>query len=186
MFLYETLIEISKQYQTYVGCHGFEHTERVIDACIFLGKLLGANMDILIPAAILHDVGRGNENHAQHSANMSRKILNELNYPKVDEIIHAIEAHSFSSGKEAKTLESKILSDADKLDAMGAVGIYRAAQYGFEYKREMKEYLNHFHEKLLKLKDLFYTEEARELAEKRHDFMIKYLVQVDRELKGLS
>ena len=69
---------------------------------------------------------------------------------------------------------------------MGAVGIYRAAQYGFEHKREMKEYLNHFHEKLLKLKDLFYTEEARELAEKRHDFMIKYLVQVDRELKGLS
>jgi len=117
---------------------------------------------------------------------MARKILSELGYSKIDEIIHAIEAHSFSAGNKATSLEAKILSDADKLDALGATGIYRAAQYSVEHNRPMEDYIAHFHEKLLKLVDLLYTEEAKNLALKRHMFMEKYLVQLEKELKGLS
>jgi uncharacterized protein len=117
---------------------------------------------------------------------MARNILNDLGYSKVDEIVHAIDVHSFSAGGEAKTLEARILSDADKLDAMGAFGIYRAAQYGVEYERPHEEFINHFHEKLLKLKDLLYTDEAKKLAEQRHKFMLSYLEQIDKESKGLS
>jgi uncharacterized protein len=182
----EKLEEISKQLQKQIGCHGYEHTERVIETCKVLGAALTADMDVLMPAAILHDIDRGNDNHAHQSAIMAREILLDLGYTKVDEIVHAIDVHSFSAGGEAKTLEAQILSDADKLDAMGAFGIYRAAQYGVEHERPQSEFINHFHEKLLKLRGLLYTEEAKKLAEKRHDFMLKYLGQIDKESKGLS
>ncbi len=184
---YNELDRISRSQQEPYGCHGYEHTERVVELCKVIGKELGANRDVLIPAAILHDIGRPRDNHALHSAVQARNILkNNGLYSRVkDEIIHAIEAHSFSAGGEAKTLEAKILSDADKLDAMGAIGIYRAAQYGVEHSREFKDFIEHFHEKLLKLPDLLYTEKAREMAKKRHEFLLRYLEQVDMELKGL-
>ena len=183
--MHEKLERISKQFQKQVGCHGYEHTERVIEICMVLGEALNADMDVLIPAAILHDIGRGKDNHAHHSAIMAKEILLNLGYSKVDEIVHVIDVHSFSAGGEAKTLEARILSDADKLDAMGAFGIYRAAQYGVEHERPQEEFIDHFHEKLLKLKDLLYTEEAKKLAEQRHDFMLLYLEQIGKESKRL-
>ena len=114
------------------------------------------------------------------------RILEELDYPKRDEIVHIIDVHSFSMGGEVKTLEAKILSDADKLDAMGALGVYRAAQYIVENESSQEDFINHFQEKLLKLKDLLYTDEAKKLAEKRHKFMLIYLSQLENELKCLS
>ena len=142
--MHKKLVTISKQHQPYVGCHGYEHTERVIETCKTIGMTLGADLDVLLPAAILHDIGRGNDNHAAHGAEMARKILEENNYTKIDEIVHAINVHSFSAGGEAKTIEAKILSDADKLDAMGATGIYRAAQFGVEHNRPIEEFIEHF------------------------------------------
>ena len=184
--MHEKLIEISKQHQQYIGCHGYEHTERVIELCKVLGVALNADMDILIPAAILHDIGRPHDNHAHHGGIMAREILQEQGYSKIDEIVHAIEVHSFSAGGEAKTIEAQILSDADKLDAMGAIGVYRTAQYGIEHSCTLDEFIEHFHEKLLKLKDLLYTWEAKKLAENRHNYMLLYLDQLDKELKGLT
>ena len=184
--MHEKLIEISKKHQKQIGSHGYEHTERVIELCQVLGTKLDADMDILIPAAILHDIGRKHDNHAQLGAEIASEILQEQGYSKVDEIVHVIDVHSFSAGGEAKTLEAKILSDADKLDAMGAMGVYRSAQYSVEHERDQAEFINHFHEKLLKLKDLLYTDEAKILADKRHKFMLLYLDQLDKELKGLS
>lgn len=184
--MHEKLDEISRQHQKYIGSHGYEHTERVIELCKVLGEALGANMDVLIPAAILHDIGREHDNHAHQGALMAREILDEQGYSGVDEIVHAIMIHSFSVGGQAETLEAKILSDADKLDAMGAIGVYRVAQYGVEHECDLQESVAHFHEKLLKLKDLLYTEEAKKLAEKRHKYMLEYLEQLDKELKGLS
>jgi uncharacterized protein len=184
--LHEKLIEISKKHQRNTGCHGYEHTERVIQTCNLLGEELNADMDVLIPGAILHDIGRPKDQHAQYSAILARKILEKLGYTKIDEIVHVIEVHSYSEGGEAKTLEAKILSDADKLDAMGAIGIYRAAQYGVENNLPQKKFINHFKEKLLKLKDLIYIKETKKLADKRHRFMLNYLVQLDKEFKGLS
>ena len=184
---YEELDRVSRSRQEPYGCHGYEHTERVVDLCKVIGKELGANMDVLVPAAILHDIGRPLDNHASQSAIQAREILENNGLPPrvIDEIIHAIKVHSFSAGGGARTLEAKILSDADKLDAMGAIGVYRAAQYGVEHSREFKDFIEHFHEKLLKLPDLLFTEKAREMAGKRHKFLLKYLDQVDLELKGL-
>jgi uncharacterized protein len=182
--MHEKIVDISKRHQKYVGCHGYEHTERVIQTCKVIGEKLGADMDILIPAAILHDIGRGNDDHAKHGAQMARTILIEQGYLKIDEIVHAIEVHSFSAGGETKSLEAKILSDVDKLDAMGATGIYRAAQYGVEYNRPMEEFIAHFHEKLLTLRELLYTDEAKRIAEERHKFMQSYLEQLNKELAG--
>lgn len=184
--MHQKLVTISKKHQAYVGCHGYEHTERVIETCRAIGTTLNADLDVLIPAAILHDIGRGNSNHASHGAEMAQKILEENGYTKIDEIVHAINVHSFSAGGEAKTIEAKILSDADKLDAMGATGIYRAAQFGVEHNRPIEEFIEHFYEKLLTLKDLLYTNEAKKIAEQRHQYMLGYLEQLDKELKSLS
>ena len=168
------------------GCHGFEHTERVIGLCMVLGERLGADMSVLIPAAILHDVGRGDDNHAEKGAEKARLILTEHGVPenRVARIVEAIRVHSFSEGLEASSLEAQILSDADKLDAMGAVGVYRAAQYSGEHDRSQEDYIGHFHEKLLTLKGLLYTDEAKKLAENRHRFMESYLEKFMKELKA--
>jgi uncharacterized protein len=184
--LHTKLEEISRQHQQLIGSHGYEHTERVIELCRVLGEALGADMEILIPAAILHDIGRKQDNHAYRGALMARKILEKQGYTGIDKIVHAIEVHSFSVGGKAETLEAEILSDADKLDAMGAIGVYRVAQYGVEHECDLQESVEHFHEKLLKLKNLLYTDEAKKLAEKRHKYMLGYLEQLDKELKGLS
>jgi len=184
---YIELEDISRARQEPSGCHGYDHTERVINLCDVIGIEYNADMAVLIPAAILHDIGRPNGNHASHSAVQAREILmdNVWDLGIIESIVHAIEVHSFSAGGEALTLEAKILSDAAKLDAMGAVGAYRAAQYGVEHGRPIEDFIGHFHEKLLTLKDMLYTDMAKEMAAKRHDFMLSYLEQIGKELKGL-
>ncbi len=184
---YTELKDYSRARQESSGCHGYDHTERVIGLCEVIGINYNADMSVLIPAAILHDIGRPNDNHASISAKQARKILTDKVWDLaiVDGIVHAIEVHSFSAGGEALTLEARILSDADKLDAMGAVGAYRAAQYGVEHGRPIEDFIGHFHEKLLNLKDMLYTDMAKEMAAKRHDFMLSYLEQIGMELKGL-
>lgn len=184
--LLDRLMEASKRHQRMNGCHGFEHTERVIGLCMVLGERTGADMSVLIPAAILHDVGRGEDSHAEKGAEKARSILTEHDVPgdKMARIVEAVRVHSFSGGLEAASLEAQILSDADKLDAMGAVGVYRAAQYSGEHDRPIERYIGHFHEKLLTLKGLLYTDEAKRLAESRHRFMESYLEEFMKELKA--
>lgn len=184
---YTELEDISKARQEPSGCHGYDHTERVINLCKVIGIEYNADMAVLMPAAILHDIGRPNDNHASHSAVQAKTILMEKVWDLaiIEGVVHAIDVHSFSARGEAKTLEARILSDADKLDAMGAVGVYRAAQYGVENGRRIEDFIGHFHEKLLMLKDMLYTDMAKEMATKRHEFMLMYLEQIGKELKGL-
>jgi len=184
--LLDILMEASKRRQKLNGCHGFKHTERVVQLCSVLGDRLGADISVLIPAAILHDVGRGEDDHAEKGAEIARTILKENGVPphKIEKIVETIRVHSFSGGLEALNLEAQILSDADKLDAMGAIGVYRAGQYSGEHDRSLEDYVVHFHEKLLTLKDLLYTDEARKLAEDRHRFMESYLEEFMKELKA--
>jgi uncharacterized protein len=141
----------------------------------------------LIPAAILHDIGRPEVNHAEEGAILAREVLQRSGFSPVfiEKIVHIIEVHSFSVGGEAKTLEAKILSDSDKLDAMGGIGIYRVAQYSVEHNCDLDESIEHFYEKILNLPELLYTEKAKEMAEIRHEFLVRYLEQVDKEIKGL-
>lgn len=167
------------------GTHGFKHTERVYWACRHLGGRVGADLSVLLPAALLHDIGRGEADHALDSAETARRILESKGYEraKVEAVFEAISTHSFSSGRAPSSLEARILSDADKLDAMGALGVYRAAMFSMEHGRSVEEFVTHFQEKLLKLKEALFTDEARRLAKSRHRFMLHFLAQLERELK---
>ena len=144
----------------------------------------GADVRIVEKAAELHDIARDSENHALEGAKIAREILKKegLDHEFIEKVCHCIEAHSFSSGIEPKTLEAKVLSDADKLDAIGAIGVARAFMYSGEKGRSIEETLKHFEEKLLKLKDLLYTKTAKELAEERHEFLLRFYKQIIKEL----
>ena len=158
--------------------HGFSHTERVHELSIQIGKNLGANLFILRISALLHDVGRIRErnsslkeNHADLSAKMASQFLNTLNF-KISEkdklnIIHCIRAHSFSNNIVPKTLEAKILSDADKLDALGAIGLYRTIGFTIKKKGGIDQVIEHLENKILKLRDRLHLEKSREIADER-------------------
>ncbi len=96
--------------------------------------------------------------------------------------MHCIEAHSFSSGIPPRTLEAKIISDADKPDAIGAVGVARAFLFSGETGRTLEETLQHFENKLLTLKGQFYTETARMLATRRDRFLNQFYRELVQEL----
>ncbi len=163
--------------------HDDGHVKRVVALARYIAEREGADVEVVVKAAELHDIARGEENHALKGASIARKILP----PEIAEkVAHCIEAHSFSSGIEPKTLEAKVLSDADKIDAMGAVGIARAFLYSGEKGRGIEETLKHFEEKLLKLYDCLYTETAKEIARERHAFLKEFYERLKGELSSLS
>ncbi len=178
------LKKIVKEYTKTFGTHDFEHTLRVYETCSFIGSKQGADMSILLPAAILHDIGRAYPRHAYYGSKLAEAILLENNYTidKIEKICNAIETHSFSGKKIPNSLEGKILSDADKLDAMGAIGIYRTAIFNAMSHGNLETTIKHFNNKLLKLKDLLYTDTAQQLALSRHEFMEEFLNQIEIEL----
>uniref|UniRef100_A0A7J2TJC1 HD domain-containing protein n=1 Tax=Archaeoglobus fulgidus TaxID=2234 RepID=A0A7J2TJC1_ARCFL len=164
--------------------HDRDHVERVKRIARFLAEREGANVEIVLKAAELHDIARDCENHAIESARIAETILRQQGFDEefINSVKHAIEAHSFSGKIEPRTLEAKVLSDADKLDAIGAIGIARAFIFSGEKKRGIEETLRHFEEKLLKLKDQLYTETAKRIAEKRHSFLRDFYEEIKREL----
>ena len=190
------LIERTKEYARHFfereGTHGFSHVERVFNLCLHIGKEEEADLEVLALASLLHDVARPLESagrvedHAVEGARIARHFLRSIGYPeeKVKEVAHAIEAHRFSRGPEPETLEAKILSDADKLDAIGAIGVARVFMYSGEHGRSIEDSLAHFEEKILKLKDLMYTKTAKRLAEERHRFTVEFIERIRREMEG--
>ncbi len=174
------------------GTHGFSHVERVFNLCLHIGREEGADLEVLALAALLHDVARPLESagkvedHAVEGARIARRFLRGLGYPeeKVEAVAHAIEAHRFSRGPEPETLEARILSDADKLDAVGAIGIARVFMYSGEHGRGIEDSIKHFDEKILKLKDLMYTETAKRIAEERHRFTEEFVRRIRLEIEG--
>lgn len=190
--LIERTREFSRSFFEREGTHGFSHVERVFNLCLHIGKEEGADLEVLALASLLHDIARPLEDsgkvedHALESARIARRYLRSMGYPeeKVEAVAHAIEAHRFSRGPEPETLEAKILSDADKLDAIGAVGIARVFMYSGEHGRSIEDSLRHFEEKILKLKNLMYTETAKRLAEERDAFTIQFMERIRREIEG--
>ncbi|WP_297476443.1 HD domain-containing protein [Thermococcus sp.] len=190
------LIERTREYARHFfereGTHGFSHVERVFNLCIHIGKEEGADLEVLALASLLHDVARPLESagkvedHAAEGSRIARHFLRSLGYPeeKVEAVAHAIEAHRFSRGPEPETLEARILSDADKLDAIGAVGIARVFMYSGEHGRSIEDSLAHFEEKILKLRDLMYTETAKRIAGERHRFTVEFIERIRREMEG--
>ncbi len=171
------------------GAHGFDHTKRVVRLCEMIGAREGADMAVLIPAALFHDIARPLEEetgvpHEEAGAAMAESFLRSIHYPpdRIAGIAHAIRAHRYSSGIAPGTQEARILSDADNLDAMGAVGIARTFMQSGEQGRGITDATGHIHEKLLNLRDLMYTESARSIAEKRHAFLITFIETLDDEM----
>lgn len=167
------------------GGHDAAHSLRVYRTALLIAESEeGCDVEIVALAALLHDADDHKLFHTENNANArsfltARKVAPE----KIKRICEAINAVSFSQnrGKRPETLEGKIVQDADRLDALGAIGIARTFVYGGEHGRSLDESVAHFHEKLLLLKDELNTEAARKLAEPRHAFLERFLEEYERE-----
>ena len=135
-------------------------------------------------ASLLHDVDDHKLFNTQNNAN-ARQFLNNssIDPDTIDQISKIINGVSFSNNKDKTpdTLEGKIVQDADRLDALGAIGIARTFAYGGKNGRALEESVQHFYDKLLLLKDTMNTEEAREMAEGRHAFLEMFIEQLKLE-----
>ncbi|WP_457558062.1 HD domain-containing protein [Candidatus Harpocratesius sp.] len=155
--------------------HGWGHIQRVWSNCrkiiANLDKKEDVQLDLLELAVYLHDIGRkqeklSNKNHALLSADLSTQFLTSHSIPEpiINAINHIIISHSFSLGKRAQTLEAQILSDADKLDALGSVGIYRVCAYQTLHGGNIQSIISHCDEKLLILKEKLYLDASKKIA----------------------
>jgi len=175
--------------------HGFQHVQRVHDLCLYIGKVLKANLKILKTAALLHDIGRIKEktsqfkiNHSDISAELAKSFLNSLcpyySPEEIEQILHCIRAHSYSSIINPNTLEAKILSDADKLDALGAIGLYRTIIYSNNLIKNggIKKVIEHLESKILKLKDQIYLDISKEIAKERYKIILNFYNEIKKEI----
>jgi uncharacterized protein len=193
------------------GGHDWWHIHRVLENTRTIAAKENADLLICELGALLHDIADpkfhdGDEKKGSRIAN-EFLIKNQIPKSQIDSVIDIIDNISFSKGNEnpsAKSLELQIVQDADRLDAMGAIGIARAFNYGgfknrlmfdpsvppkkyansMEYRNSNSPTINHFYEKLLLLKDLMNTKTGREMAEKRHEFMLKFLDEFQGEWNG--
>ena len=187
--------------------HDVYHTMRVHDLARTICSKEGGEMDIVRLAAILHDVDDRKLFGENGFAN-ARRFMDSENIDIDDQVFicDIISQISFK-GKDSvrpTTLEGRIVQDADRMDAIGAIGIARAFAYGGSKGRAMhipgegpkegmseKEYfanegtsVNHFYEKLLLLKDMMNTDTARQMAQARHDYMVGFLDEFYAEWEG--
>ncbi len=178
--------------------HSWPHTKRVYNLCTDIGKKEGADLEVLKRAALLHDIGMhiDRDNHAKVSAKLAEEVLE--GFDKKEEVLNCIKSHRFANDIKAETVEAKVLQDADDLDAMGATGIARAMAHsgafdrpiytpergGEEYNGNSESAAAHIREKLLKIKENLNTITAKDMANKRHTFIEKYLEQLEKEYRG--
>jgi len=187
--------------------HDFYHILRVYKNAELIGQHEGADMEVLLAAALLHDLvvypkgSAKRSKSADDSADMAEKILHDYGYPqdKIDRICYCIRAHSYSKNLIPSTLEGKILQDADRLDAIGAIGVARTFSVGGSENRmfynpsdpfcksdrepdDKRWTLDHFQAKLLKLKDSMHTQAARDMAQERANFMRLFVERLQKEI----
>jgi len=183
------------------GSHDFDHTERVFRLATSIAKEENADLEVVQTAALLHDVARKKEDcgevecHAEQGAKDAEKILQETDFSqnKISLVVDCIAAHRFSKGIVPKTVEGKILRDADLLDVLGAIGIARVFSYGGARHRPLHSPVKqgkpsgiaHFYEKIMKIKpEEFYTKTAKEIALHRYKFMEDFVKEFLEEWKG--
>ena len=167
--------------------HDADHTLRVyVNAEKLLSEYPEADGLVVRLAALLHDADDHKLFKTENNAN-ARGFMKEHGVPDetAEVICTAINSVSFSKnrGKKPGTLEGCIVQDADRLDALGAVGIARTFAYGGRAGRGLSVSIDHFHEKLLLLKDEMNTDAARKIAEKRHRFLVEFLDEYEEETK---
>ena len=165
--------------------HGFDHTMRVFHTAMRIAETeKSCNLETVALAALLHDADDHKLFATENNANARSFLAGQhLDPDRTEEVCAVINSVSFSKnkGKMPGSIEGQIVQDADRLDAIGAVGIARTFAYGGAHGRSLKESISHFHEKLLLLKDLMNTPAAKEMAEARHQFMVNYLSEWEKE-----
>ena len=165
--------------------HGFDHSMRVYrNALLIAESEHSADRFIISLSALLHDADDHKLFKTENNAN-ARSFLEEqgLDRDTISRIIAAINSVSFSKnrGKRPETIEGQIVQDADRLDAIGAVGIARTFAFGGTHGRTLESSIGHFYEKLLLLKDMMNTGKGKELAKTRHAFMESFLQEWEKE-----
>ncbi len=190
--------------------HDYYHTMRVYNLARNIADSEKCDKEIVYLGALLHDVddiklvGEQKEKYIN-----TKTFLRNNNYPKenIEKVIHIISQVSFKANGTNKpdNIEGMIVQDADRLDALGAIGISRTFEYGGNHNRptyipEFKpienmskdEYyknsgtsINHFYEKLLKLKDIMNTDTAKKIAEHRHEYVVQFLEEFYNEWDGI-
>ena len=175
------------------GAHSYDHTKRVYSLAMSIGSKAGADLRVLGAAAQLHDVGRPREaqtgeSHSVTSGEMGRPIMREVGYTEheIELVVQAIRTHRFSECLIPTSIEGEVLSDADKLDAIGAIGVFRAIAQASMTGVGINGFLSHADEKLLKLHKLMYTEQAKTLAEKRHTILDRFVNQLREEIQSAA
>ena len=170
------------------GGHDAAHTLRVFRNALLIAEgEPDCDVQAAALAALLHDADDHKLFRTEDNAN-ARKFLEENAVPpdRIERIIEAVNAVSFSrnKGRVPETPEGRIVQDADRLDALGAVGIARTFAYGGEHGRPQEESIQHFHDKLLLLRDMMNTQTGRRLAEPRHAFLESFLGEYAAETEA--
>ncbi|WP_136482513.1 HD domain-containing protein [Cognatitamlana onchidii] len=195
------------------GGHDWFHTERVFNNALLISK--GENVDTLVVAlgALLHDIADSKFHNGDETVGpkIAREFLFKHNVDSkiIEHVAAIIENVSFKGGNETqnfKSAELDVIQDADRLDAIGAIGIARCFNYGgfknrglydpnikpnlnmtkAAYKNSKAPTINHFYEKLLLLKDRMHTKTAKRVALERHNYMLDFLEQFYKEWDGLK
>lgn len=165
--------------------HGADHSLRVYNNALSIRKAYECNELYVDLGALLHDVDDHKLFNNKNNEN-ARKFLieNDFDSEAIEDIVEIINSVSFTKNKgtKPKTLEACIVQDADRLDAIGAIGIARTFMYSGKHERGIEDSLKHFDEKLLLLKDMMNTDEAKRLAQKRDSFMKEFLSEINDEL----
>jgi uncharacterized protein len=204
----DMLAEIEPLYLGADPAHDLSHIVRVCSNARKIGEREGANMQVLMLAAMLHDAGsqpKGADEPQQSVSESSRAaedFMKKKGVPEdvIDQVLYAIDVHRFSKGICPTTLEARILQDSDRLDAIGAIGIARVFLTGGSLGRELyhpldpfcrtrepddlKWNLDHFFAKLLRLEVGMHTETAKDMAAKRAEVLRRYLGDLEMEIQG--
>ena len=168
------------------GGHDVGHTLRVYrNAMAIAESEPDCDREVVALAALLHDADDHKLFDTDNDRNARSFLQCRLDPDRIEQICECIDSVSFSQnqGKAPSTLEGKIVQDADRLDAIGAIGIARTFAFGGEHGRPLEESVQHFYDKLLHLKDLMNTDEAKRIAAKRHAYLERFLDELDDELR---
>ena len=208
-----TIDQARTWYQDADPVHDFDHVLRVYRLAENLAQQEGADLEIVRAAVLLHDAqgsshGQDEQARAEHhlaSADFARQILSKEGWPedKITAVQHCTRAHRFRSGETPETIEAKVVFDADKLDAIGAVGAARAIMYAVldgapVYQQPSDQFMQKFelapgeahssyHEflfKLSRIKGRMYTASGKAIAEARHLFLSDFYQQIAAEFRG--
>ena len=180
-----TIAYIEDLFRDNAGGHDAAHSLRVYRNAMKIAETEPeVDKEIVALAALLHDADDHKLFRTENNEN-TRSFLMENRVPEetIDQICAAINAVSFSQnrGKRPDTIEGRIVQDADRLDALGAIGIARTFAYGGEHGRPLHESVQHFYDKLLLLKDTMNSESGRALAKGRHAFLEAFLRELEKE-----